>query len=163
MRSALFAALSLAAALPAAVPAATPEPAATGFVRVEPRVTAEFDNAGASADGTVFDAAALSTGAGTPGTIPQPVPQDPVTRALDRVERELERARAETQTLTESNQRLKELNAELRQEVESLAVELQSVRVSGERRAWLYGGGLVIAGLLIGRLLATRRRSSAWS
>ena len=151
MRSVLFATLTLTTALPAVVRAATPEPAATGFVRVEPRVTADLD------------AAALSVEAATSGTLSQPAPQDPVTRALDRVERDLERARAETQTLTESNQRLSELNAELRQEIESLAVELQSVRVSGERRAWLYGGGLVIAGLLIGRLLATRRRSSAWS
>jgi hypothetical protein len=152
---ALFAALTVGTALPATdLLAATPEPAASGFVPVEPRLPAA---AARSADG---DMAAETA---SPGTTPQPSPQDPVTRALDRVERDLERARAETQILTESNQRLSELNAELRQELESLAVELQSVRVSGERRAWLYGGGLVIAGLLIGRLLAARRRSSAWS
>ena len=88
---------------------------------------------------------------------------DPVSESFAVLRQELADARLQHAALEDSNARLTELNAQLRQEIESLAIELQTTRERGERRALLYGAGLILAGLLVGALLRRRPRNSVWN
>ncbi len=93
-----------------------------------------------------------------------PAPRvDPVSESFAMLRQELADARLHHAALEDSNARLTELNAQLRQEIESLAIELQTTREQGERRALLYGAGLIFAGLLVGVLLRRRPRNSVWN
>ncbi|MGA0840045.1 MAG: hypothetical protein ACO3Z6_15840 [Pseudomonadales bacterium] len=135
-------------------------PGANGFEPVTPEPVPQVAEPTVSAHNGVSNTNPMVN----PAAIdPVAVGIDPIRNSLSRIEQDLKQARAQAQEMAETNRRLSELNAELRQEIESLAVELQSVRAVGELRTWLYGGGLVITGLLLGRLFATRRRSSAWN
>lgn len=93
-----------------------------------------------------------------------PTPQvDPVSESFAVLRKELADARLHHAALEDSNARLTELNAQLRQEIESLAIELQTAREQGERRALLYGAGLILAGMIVGALLRRRPRNSVWN
>lgn len=88
---------------------------------------------------------------------------NPVSESLAVLRKELADARLHHDALEDGNARLTELNAQLRQEIESLAIELQTAREQGERRALLYGAGLILAGMFIGALFRRRPRNSIWS
>ncbi len=61
------------------------------------------------------------------------------------------------------NQRLQELNARLRDELEDLTDDRDRLRSNVQQRWLMIGGGLVFAGLLLGVLLKSRPRRSAWT
>lgn len=61
------------------------------------------------------------------------------------------------------NQRLNELNARLRDELEDLTDERDALRSNVQQRWLMIGGGLVLIGLLLGILLKSRPRRSAWT
>jgi hypothetical protein len=106
-------------------------------------------------------ASAATAGNALPALAPPRV--DPVSESFAMLRQELADARLQRAALEDSNARLTELNAQLRQEIESLAIELQTTREQGERRALLYGAGLILAGLLVGVLLRRRPRNSVWN
>ncbi len=61
------------------------------------------------------------------------------------------------------NQKLKELNARLREELEDINEERDQLRSNVQQRWLMFGGGLVLLGLLLGILLKARPRRSAWT
>ncbi len=61
------------------------------------------------------------------------------------------------------NQRLNDMNANLRDELEDLTDERDRLRSNVQQRWLMIGGGLVLAGLLLGILLKSRPRRSAWT
>ncbi|MDP6374782.1 MAG: TIGR04211 family SH3 domain-containing protein [Pseudomonadales bacterium] len=61
------------------------------------------------------------------------------------------------------SQRLIALNERLRNELEDLGVENSMLRDNLQQRWLLIGAGLVLAGLLLGVLIKSRPRRSAWS
>jgi SH3 domain protein len=61
------------------------------------------------------------------------------------------------------NLRLTELNGRLRSELEALTAERDRLNSDAERRQLMLGGGLVLAGLLLGVIIKSRPRRSAWN
>lgn len=61
------------------------------------------------------------------------------------------------------NQKLKELNSRLREELEDINEERDQLRSNVQQRWLMFGGGLVLLGLLLGILLKARPRRSAWT
>lgn len=61
------------------------------------------------------------------------------------------------------NQKLKELNSRLREELEEINEERDQLRSNVQQRWLMFGGGLVLLGLLLGILLKARPRRSGWS
>ncbi len=61
------------------------------------------------------------------------------------------------------NRKLKELNGRLREELEDINEERDQLRSNVQQRWLMYGGGLVLMGLLLGILLKSRPRRSAWT
>ncbi|MEM1433235.1 MAG: TIGR04211 family SH3 domain-containing protein [Pseudomonadota bacterium] len=61
------------------------------------------------------------------------------------------------------NQKLSALNVRLRSEVQGLAAERDRLEQREQQRIFLFGAGLVIAGLLLGVLIKARPRRSAWT
>ena len=66
------------------------------------------------------------------------------------------------ETATE-NRRLNDLNARLRAELDELVQERDQLIDNAQQRWLLLGGGLVLAGLLLGIVIKARPRRSAWS
>jgi SH3 domain protein len=76
---------------------------------------------------------------------------------------EVRRASASAIETAAANQRLTELNARLRDELNLLVEERDRLVASSQQRWLLIGGGLVLGGLVLGMILKTRPRRSAWS
>ncbi len=82
---------------------------------------------------------------------------------------ELERELAQVKSISAdaigqhaANQELLAQNARLRQQVEKAERNLQQLQQNLEQRWLLIGAGLVVAGLLIGALIKSRPKRSAW-
>lgn len=155
---------------------AMPVRAAEPVLAAEPKAAAEQGSeaalrvGGARKDGqTLVPSPAVPSIAAAAATADNALPVvpaprvDPVSESFAMLRQELADARLQHAALEDSNARLTELNAQLRQEIESLAIELQTTREQGERRALLYGAGLIFAGLLVGVLLRRRPRNSVWN
>lgn len=155
---------------------ALPVRAAEPVLAAEPKAAAEQSSeaalrvGGARKDGqTLVPSPAVPSIAAAAATADNALPVvpaprvDPVSESFAMLRQELADARLHHAALEDSNARLTELNAQLRQEIESLAIELQTTREQGERRALLYGAGLIFAGLLVGVLLRRRPRNSVWN
>lgn len=63
----------------------------------------------------------------------------------------------------EENRRLKELNARLRDELDELVEERDALAANTRQRWMMIGGGLVLGGLILGMIIKSRPRRSAWS
>ncbi len=63
----------------------------------------------------------------------------------------------------EEKKRLSELNDRLRDELEDLAAERQRLAENLQRQWLLMGAGLIFTGLVLGVLIKSRPRKSAWS
>ncbi|MEM9743219.1 MAG: TIGR04211 family SH3 domain-containing protein [Pseudomonadota bacterium] len=61
------------------------------------------------------------------------------------------------------NQKLNAMNKRLRSEVQVLANERDRLEARSEQRVLLYGAGLIIVGLLMGVVIKSRPRRSAWT
>jgi SH3 domain protein len=62
-----------------------------------------------------------------------------------------------------ANQRLTELNARLREELDALVDERDRLQENAQQRWLMLGGGLVLVGLLLGVIIKSRPRRSAWT
>lgn len=76
---------------------------------------------------------------------------------------EIKRVSAGALETASENQRLKELNARLRAELDEMVAQRDQLSANVEQRWLLAGGGLVLAGLILGILLKARPRRSAWT
>lgn len=89
-----------------------------------------------------------------------------LTGEVSRLEQELAELKRVSSSALETaaeNQRLNELNARLRQELDALVEEREEL-VAGSRQRWMMiGGGLVLGGLVLGMMLKSRPRRSAWT
>jgi len=90
------------------------------------------------------------------------LPSNDVLR-LEQELSEIRRASANALDTAAANQRLTELNARLRDELNLLVEERDRLAASSQQRWLLIGGGLVLAGLVLGMILKARPRRSAWS
>ena len=61
------------------------------------------------------------------------------------------------------NRRLEELNGRLRSELDTLVEERDRLEAAAEQRWLMIGGGLVLLGLVLGLVIKSRPRRSAWS
>lgn len=62
-----------------------------------------------------------------------------------------------------ANRRLNELNARLRAEMEALVAERDRLEENSQQRWLMIGGGLVLLGLILGAIIKSRPRRSAWT
>ncbi len=62
-----------------------------------------------------------------------------------------------------SNLRLMDLNARVREELDDLVAEFNTLQDNLQQRWMLFGGGLVLLGLLLGTVIKARPRRSGWS
>lgn len=76
---------------------------------------------------------------------------------------EIRRVSANAIQTAADNQRLSELNDRLRGEVDELLLETQQLRDNVQQRWLLIGAGLVLTGLLLGVIIKSRPRRSAWT
>ncbi|MFX3657587.1 MAG: TIGR04211 family SH3 domain-containing protein [bacterium] len=76
---------------------------------------------------------------------------------------EIRRMSANAIATENANRELQALNARLRSELDDLLEERDRLLDQAEQRWFLIGGGLVLLGLLLGVLLKSRPRRSAWS
>jgi len=76
---------------------------------------------------------------------------------------EIHRVSANAIQTAADNQRLSELNDRLRGEVDELLLEAQQLRDNVQQRWLLIGAGLVLTGLLLGVIIKSRPRRSAWT
>ncbi len=76
---------------------------------------------------------------------------------------EIKRVSASALETADENARLKELNARLRAELDEMVAERDQLSDNAQQRWLLIGGGLVLAGLVLGVLLKARPRRSAWT
>ena len=63
----------------------------------------------------------------------------------------------------ETNKELTALNERLRSEVDELVATITALEDNVQERWLLIGGGLVLAGLILGAAIKARPRRSAWS
>jgi SH3 domain protein len=87
---------------------------------------------------------------------------DDVSR-LEQELTEVRRASASALETATANQRLTELNARLRDEMNLLVEERDRLADNIQQRWLMIGGGLVLLGLVLGMILKTRPRRSAWT
>ncbi len=95
------------------------------------------------------------------------------TARADRLDGELSSARSELEEIKqvssnaietyENNRRMKELNDRLRNELEDLAAERERLAENLQRQWLLMGAGLIFIGLVLGVIIKSRPRKSAWS
>lgn len=76
---------------------------------------------------------------------------------------EIKRISAGAMAQNETNRELMALNERLRTEVDELVVTIASLEDNVQERWLLIGGGLVLAGLVLGLAIKARPRRSAWS
>lgn len=76
---------------------------------------------------------------------------------------EIKRISAGAIAQNDTNQELMALNDRLRTEVDELVASLTSLEDNIQQRWLLIGGGLVLAGLVLGAAIKARPRRSAWS
>lgn len=76
---------------------------------------------------------------------------------------EIRRVSAGALETAAENRRLTELNTRLREELDELVAEHDRLEANAEQRWLMIGGGLVLAGLLLGMILKSRPRRSAWT
>lgn len=89
-----------------------------------------------------------------------------LTRQVGQLQQELaeiKRISAGAIAQNETNQELMALNERLRTEVDELVVTIGAMEDNVQQRWLLIGGGLVIAGLVLGAAIKARPRRSAWS
>jgi len=89
-----------------------------------------------------------------------------LTAALEEARADLARVRAASAGVVDAADRLKsleELNARLRNELRDLAADRERVAANLEERWLLIGAGLLFGGLLLGVIIKSRPRRSAWS
>lgn len=63
----------------------------------------------------------------------------------------------------EANRRLTELNARLRDELDTLLAERDRLEANAEQRWLMLGGALVLIGMVLGAVIKSRPRRSAWT
>jgi SH3 domain protein len=85
------------------------------------------------------------------------------TKQLQAELAELRRVSANSIAHYEENKALKAENTELRAKTTELAARVQQLERSELLRFFLYGGGLVIVGLIIGAAIKSRPRRSTWA
>jgi SH3 domain protein len=76
---------------------------------------------------------------------------------------EIKRISAGAMAQNETNRELMALNERLRTEVDELVVTIASLEDNVQERWLLIGGGLILAGLVLGVSIKARPRRSAWS
>lgn len=76
---------------------------------------------------------------------------------------EIRRVSAGALETAAENRRLTELNARLRGELDELVAERDRIEADAEQRELMIGGGLVLLGLILGIVLKSRPRRSAWT
>jgi len=89
-----------------------------------------------------------------------------LTEQLTSARSELERIRRISATSIEAEQKvqnLEELNGLLREELKNLSAERQRLEDGLEERWMLIGAGLILGGLVLGALIKSRPRRSAWT
>lgn len=62
-----------------------------------------------------------------------------------------------------ANRRLNELNARLRDELDALLAERDRLQANAQQRWLMLGGGLVLLGIVLGVVIKSRPRRSAWT
>ncbi|HEY8539351.1 MAG TPA: TIGR04211 family SH3 domain-containing protein [Steroidobacteraceae bacterium] len=85
------------------------------------------------------------------------------TKQLQAELAEIRRVSATSIAHYEENKALKAENADLRAKVTDLAAQVQQLERSELLRFFLFGGGLVIVGLIIGAVIKSRPRRSSWA
>jgi SH3 domain protein len=89
-----------------------------------------------------------------------------LTSEVSRLEQELAEIRqvsASALETAEENRRLNELNARLRNELDALVEEREYLAANSRQRWMMIGGGLVLGGLILGMIVKSRPRRSAWT
>ncbi|HEX7037405.1 MAG TPA: TIGR04211 family SH3 domain-containing protein [Pseudomonadales bacterium] len=89
-----------------------------------------------------------------------------LTGEVSRLEQELAEIKRISSSALETaaeNQRLNELNARLRQELDALVEERDELVANSRQRWMMIGGGLVLGGLVLGMIVKSRPRRSAWT
>jgi SH3 domain protein len=76
---------------------------------------------------------------------------------------EIKRVSSSALEMAAENRRLNDLNARLRNELDQLVDERDQLAANSQQRWLMIGGGLVLGGLLLGMILKSRPRRSAWS
>jgi len=76
---------------------------------------------------------------------------------------EIKRISAGAMAQNETNKELVALNDRLRSEVDELVVEIAKLEDNVQERWLMIGGGLVLAGLILGVAIKARPRRSAWN
>lgn len=76
---------------------------------------------------------------------------------------EIKRVSTSAMETAAANKRLTELNGRLREELDDMVVELDGLRDNAQQRWLIIGGGLVLLGLILGVVIKSRPRRSAWS
>jgi SH3 domain protein len=76
---------------------------------------------------------------------------------------EIKRISAGAMAQNETNKELVALNERLRSEVDELVVEIAKLEDNVQERWLMIGGGLVLAGLILGVAIKARPRRSAWN
>lgn len=89
-----------------------------------------------------------------------------LTEQLTSAREELDRIRRISANSIEAEQKvqhLEELNTQLRDELKNVSAERQRLADNLEERWMLIGAGLVLGGLILGAIIKSRPRRSAWS
>lgn len=76
---------------------------------------------------------------------------------------EIRRVSASAIETAAENRRLEELNGRLRAELDTLVEERDRLEAAAEQRWLMIGGGLVLLGLVLGLVIKSRPRHSAWT
>ena len=84
-------------------------------------------------------------------------------KTLERELAEIKRVSAGAIELNESNERLNVLNERLRIEVDDRVKEVSNLEDNAQQRWLMIGGGLVLVGLILGVIIKSRPRRSAWN
>ena len=84
-------------------------------------------------------------------------------KTLERNLAELKRVSAGAIELNKNNERLNVLNERLRIEVDDRVKEVSNLEDNAQQRWLMIGGGLVLVGLILGVIIKSRPRRSAWS
>ncbi len=84
-------------------------------------------------------------------------------KTLERDLAELKRVSAGAIELNKNNERLNVLNERLRIEVDDRVNEVSNLEDNAQQRWLMIGGGLVLVGLILGVIIKSRPRRSAWS
>lgn len=88
---------------------------------------------------------------------------DEQVAALTQELAEIKRVSAGALETAAENRRLTDLNARLRDELDSLVEERDQLASNSQQRWLMIGGGLVLLGLILGMVLKSRPRRSAWT